>query len=311
MQKYSNEELVEMIRNSVSAEERSLYYGILYQQNRGIIYRLCKRFSGYDDISDLMQEAYFGLCDAVEKYDSIKGGNFMTYAGYWILQRVRRYICDCCSPVSVSANMYEKIVKYQDVLQKYAAEYNRKPTRLEICQCMDIKPSQLKKVENAIYILSVASLNAPLSEEDGSESLQDVIPDKDNYEELEAEIDADILKRVIWEEVDSLEPYEVEIIHKRYQDDKTLREVGSAIGLTKDAVKRIEAKAIGKLRRSKKLNKYANDYTMTSRYYFGGLNSFRNTRTSITERLAIERYERSEQAHLMELEHKIAGSENN
>lgn len=309
MQKYSNEELVGMIRNSDSAEERSLYYGILYQQNRGVIYRICKRFSGYDDISDLMQEAYFGLCDAVEKYDSTKGNKFITYAGYWVFQRVNRYICDCCSPVSISVHMYENIVKYQDILQRYEAEYNRKPTRLEICQCMDIKPSQLKKIENAIYILSVASLNTPISEEEGSEILQDVVPDKqDRYEEIESEIDADILKAVIWSAVDSLEPYEVEVIHKRYEDDKTLREVGSDIGLTKDAVKRIEAKAIGKLRRSKQLKPYINEYMMTSRYYFGGLNSFRNTHTSITERLAIEHYERSDQARLQVLEQQITGT---
>lgn len=306
MQKYSNEELVEMIRNSASAEERSLYYGILYQQNRAVIYRICRRFSSYEDINDLMQEAYFGLCDAVEKYDPIKGDKFITYAGYWILNRVRKYITDCCSPVSIPAWMYESIIKYQKILQRYAVEYNRKATRLEICQAMDIKPSQLEKIENAIYILSVASLNNPLGEEEDSESLQDVVPDKqDHYEQIVSEIDADILKRLIWKEVDLLEPHEIEVIHKRYQDDKTLQEVGSAIGITPGAVKTIEAKAIGKLRRSKQLKRYANDYIMTSRYYFGGINSFRNTQTSITERLAIEQYERSDQARLETLNKQI------
>lgn len=308
MQKYSNEELVEMIRNSDSAEERSLYYGILYQQNKGIIHKICYRYSGYEDINDLMQEAYFGLCDAVEKYDSAKCAKFITYASYWILNKVRRYIADCCSPVSISSGMYDQIIKYKDMLQSFEAEYSRKPTRFEICQAMDISRNQLKNIENAIYILSVVSLNTPISEEEGSASLQDVVPDKqDRYEEIESDIDADILRAVIWSAVDSLEPYEVEVIHKRYEDDKTLREVGSAIGITKDAVKRIETKAISKLRRSKQLKPYINEYMMTSRYYFGGLNSFRNTRTSITERLAIEHYERSEKARLQVLEQQITG----
>lgn len=310
MKKYSNEELVDLIRNSKSPDERKLYLGTLYEQNRGIIFKICKRYSGYEDINDLMQESYFGLYDAVENYDSTSSNDFITYAVYWIRQKVHKYVRDCGSVVRVSSAMQERIFKYNEVVKRYLSEYGRNPSDSEACEAMGINMAQLIRLKQAIVVLSVTSLDKPVQSEDGEAPLQDFIPDdRDRYEELNDQIDADILGKALWAEVDAMAPAEVDIIHMKYQNDKTAQEIGNEIGLSAIAVRTLEAKAINRLRKSKSLKEYARDYILYTRAYSGGLRSFKNTGYSITERIAIDKYEGSNKGYLQRLEQQILGEE--
>lgn len=310
MKKYSNEELVDLIRNSSSVDERKLYLGTLYEQNRRFMYKICQKYSGYEDINDLMQESYFGLCDAVENYDSTNESDFMTYAWYWIRQKVDRYVKDYGSTVRVPVNLQERIYKYNEIIKLYNIEYGRNPSDFEACHEMGISREQLKKMKNAIVVLSVASLDKPVQSEDGEAPLQNFIPDAENrYEDIDDQMDADLLSKVLWEEVDTMDAAEVNVIHKRYQEDKTLRDIGSEIGITAEAVRRLETKALSKLRRSKKLRKYAYDYILYAQAYSGSLRSFRCSGYSITERIAINNYERSQQEYLRRLEQQLLNKE--
>lgn len=306
MKKYSNEELVDLIRNSKSPDERKLYLGTLYEQNRGIIFKICKRYSGYEDINDLMQESYFGLYDAVENYDSTSSNDFITYAVYWIRQKVHKYVRDCGSVVRVSSAMQERIYKYNEVVKYYLNEYGRNPTDFETCAVMGISIAQLSRMKDAIIILSVASLDKPVQSEDGEAPLKDFIPDDhDQYEALNDQMDADILSQALWAEVDAMEPAEVNVIHMKYQDAKTAQEIGNEIGISANAVRILEAKAIKRLRKSKSLKEYARDYILYTRAYSGGFKAFKRTGYSITERIAIDGYERSDQEYLRRLEQQV------
>ena len=64
-----NEQLVARIRAGVDTADNML---ILYEQNHGFIHKMALKYSGYAEIEDLKQEAYIGLCAAVEHYDVIR-----------------------------------------------------------------------------------------------------------------------------------------------------------------------------------------------------------------------------------------------
>ena len=72
--KYSNEQLVARIRAGENEAECMLS---LWQQNQGFIHKMAVRYSGFAEIEDLKQEAYIGLCAAVEHYDEDKGVPFV------------------------------------------------------------------------------------------------------------------------------------------------------------------------------------------------------------------------------------------
>ena len=89
----TNEELIQSYR---CGNKESLQ--LLLEQNKALIYKVAKKFfTGCDnaiDQEDLIQEGYIGLIKAIEKYDlnNEKRAVFVTYAFYWIYQRMNKYI---------------------------------------------------------------------------------------------------------------------------------------------------------------------------------------------------------------------------
>lgn len=85
----SNEDLVLMIQGN---EDKARHLGELYEQNRGAIAIIAKRYSEYAEMEDLMQESFFGLSEAAARWDPEAGASFLTYAGYWIRAAIINYL---------------------------------------------------------------------------------------------------------------------------------------------------------------------------------------------------------------------------
>ena len=66
-----------------------------------LIKRIVKPYTAYENMEDLLQEAYFGLWEAVQHYETSENVLFMTYAGYWLRQVIQRYIENCGSVIRI------------------------------------------------------------------------------------------------------------------------------------------------------------------------------------------------------------------
>lgn len=84
-----NEDLVLMIQRN---EDKARHLGELYEQNRGVIAIIAKRYSEYAETEDLMQESFFGLSEAAARWDPEAGTKFISYASYWIRAAIISYI---------------------------------------------------------------------------------------------------------------------------------------------------------------------------------------------------------------------------
>ena len=85
----TNEQIVEKIRSGCSTVK---YLEMLYQKNLPLIKKFIKPYTAYEQEEDLLQEAYFGLLEAVNRYETSENVKFMTYARFWIRQVVRQYV---------------------------------------------------------------------------------------------------------------------------------------------------------------------------------------------------------------------------
>ena len=101
----SNEELVERIRNGYHVTENMQ---VLYENNLPLIKKFIKPYAYYESEEDLLQEAYFGLWEAVRHYESSENVLFMTYARYWIKQSIQRYMENSGSILRISAHTGRK-----------------------------------------------------------------------------------------------------------------------------------------------------------------------------------------------------------
>ena len=302
--KTSNEDLVSQIQNTDDKQERQQLLGVLYKNNYRFIANVANRYTKYAEFDDLMQESFFGLDAAVKMYDADYNARFFTYASYWIRQAMIKFIWNGGSILRVPSHRTEAAISYKKVRNAYLMEFGHEPSDDELMKLLNIDKRQLKRIKED-RAFKVRSLDEAISKEDESLTLGDTIPDERDYimDFISIE-DSNALALILWDEVDALDQKQAEVIHRRYQHDQTLEEVGKSMNLSAERIRCIQANAIGRLRQSQMIRLYAEEYR--ARAFRGtGLSAFRNTGTSSTERTAIEAYEKSYNSRKREIDASI------
>ena len=165
----TNEQIVSEIRNGYSVTD---YMQLLYESNLPLIKKFIKPFAAYEPMEDLLQEAYFGLWEAVQHYETSENVRFMTYAEYWVKQSVQRYLEKCGSTVRIPSHTRQRIGRYRKTVQELEQELGRVPTDNEIADKMRISVGLLPELK--IWMQGVASLDTLLAD-DNSLTLADTI----------------------------------------------------------------------------------------------------------------------------------------
>ena len=287
----SNESIVEMIQTT-DGEEKSDLIGTLYEQNSGLIFTICRKYSAYEDLEDLMQEAFFGLATAAEMYDP-EQGSFLTYSAYWIRQAVTRYIENNGSVVRFPVHVRNGVIKYNKIVARYKATYGRPPCDNEIMTLLKINKKQLKQLKEEALKISIRSLDEPINTDtDDQISLGDAIADPDDqYEEIIEREDETALSILLWDEVDALTPVEAKIIRERFKENKYLHDIGKDLGISKEGVRKHQINALGKLKKSERILTIKDDYIQRMSFSGTGYQAFLHNGSRV-ERLAIDLVEK-------------------
>lgn len=288
----SNEELVNNIQNGI---EPTKNMELLYLNNKGFIYSIAKRYSSYCDIDDLMQEAYFGLYEAVEKYEDAGEAKFVTYARYWIVQAIQRYIENTCRTVRVPVYMQQLNNQYKKKVNVFKCEYNRDPTDKEASRMLDCNVSTIKNMRKQMYeIDGMDSLDRSINDDGDNMVLSDSVIGSNGIENdiLDRFIEKD-KKNSLWGIVEAnTNERENRVIVDRYKYNKTLDTLGGELGVSRERIRQIEKIAMKKLRTVRVKRILSERYEIALQVaYKGGINRFHNTWSSATERAAIKLYE--------------------
>ena len=234
-------------RGDLHAKER------LVNSNLRLVIANARKYQGYDmPLLDLIQEGILGLIRASEKFDYRKGFKFSTYATFWIRQALQRALDNRARTIRIPVHLGQRERRIARAERELAARLGREPTHEEVAAEAELTIEQVREAIETARV--VTSLDRPVGEEDAT-SLGALLPSDDLRpdEEVEISLRGDVLRHAL----ERLPERERDVVRMRYgidgHDPTPLVEVGRRMGISQDAVRRLERKALSQLATSREL----------------------------------------------------------
>ncbi len=223
-----------------------------------LVIALASRFRGFGlSMSDMIQEGSVGLMEAAARFEPDREVRFSTYASWWIRASIQDYILRNWSIVrggtsSTQKALFFNLRRLRARLSTGAVPMSGPQLYREIAEAVGVKPADVELM-NARMSGPDASLNAPLSDPDGagSDRQEFLVCDRPLPDETVGEtIDQERRRRWLHRALEVLNERELRIVRERRlsEDGVTLETLGRRLGISKERVRQIEARALEKLR---------------------------------------------------------------
>ena len=189
------------------------------------------------DREDLLSSGFFGLLDAIERYELARGNKFETYAGV----RVRGAMLDHLRAKDwILVSVRQNIKKYEKAVARLEGELGRTASDEELAEELDLTLEGLHHLEGQVSAATIIPLEEYLRT-DTPASMEDGPVEHAEWTEV---------KETLAAAIEKLPEKERTVIALYYYDEMTLKEIAAILHLSEARISQLHTKAIFRLRGS-------------------------------------------------------------
>jgi len=223
-----------------------------------------KRINSYISYEDLIQEGVAGLLKAADMFDEAKGVMFLTYAMWWVRANMKRYVMDYRSVVKMGTTRADRAIFNN--LSKATKEVIRLGLSEEegskkIAEIIGVSIEQLGQMRASLRGFD-DRLDLPVGRNDNDILKVNLLEDPASLEDVVLNQSEDsYVFNALREITEELPSDEKNVIEQRYfaQAPKTLRVLAKEMNVSREWVRKIEIKALDRIRK-----RLANNYELRS-----------------------------------------------
>jgi RNA polymerase primary sigma factor len=219
----------------------------LVQRNLRLSFSIAREYAGCGvDLADLVQEGNEGLIKAAMKFKSKYKVRFSTYACWWVRQGMLKALAKQSRTIRLPQGVLVQVARMVKIEKQLTAALNRPPTDIELATALGYKYSELRDLRILKYG-TVSLDDAPK----GELPLGQLIAAPGDGG-IEARTLAADLRRNLVRALGLLTERERTIIELRFGlaggEGLTLEQIGQRLGVTRERIRQLQTRALGKLR---------------------------------------------------------------
>ena len=226
---------------------------ILVTSNLRFVVKVAIEYSQFGSkLIDLIQEGNIGLMHAVKEFNPYKGARLITYAVWWIKGYIQDYLMKQYSMVKIGTTHNQRKLFYN--LEKEKNKLDRmgiEPTVKLLSNKLGVPEKDIRLMEQRMKRKDM-SLDQPMASSKSTHFLElETSPDRDIDEQLIEKESLMRLREVIDNLRDKFSKKEIHILENRLLSDKPLKlqEIGNLWGVSREAVRQMEARLIKKIKK--------------------------------------------------------------
>jgi RNA polymerase primary sigma factor len=243
----SPDEEKELIIKAKNGDEEA-FKKIIVANQKLVVKEALKYYFKEDNFLDLVNEGNKGLIEALKRFDPARENRFYTYALWWVRSEIRRYLSKNQKIISFPDIFYNNYLNFKKAYFMLSKKLKRRPSEKELAKELDIPIKKVKvllTVPDEVVSLDKSAVNGE------HPSLSTLLPDKSSADPQDLLI-VGSTRDLVREDVEELTEKEAQVIKLRYgfqdQESMKLREIAKKMNMSPEGVRRIELKALKKLR---------------------------------------------------------------